>query len=245
MAPIVTNITLSDGFGSQYQHIICCLLLCYRNGFHFAYNSLKIIEHNYDNDPEFLEKMEQLMNIRPHFISKDDPSLIDAGVTTCDMTAKYVVDKAVDEYATDAALGQIKTMFWANKDRTTVFTNGKTNVAVHIRRPNSHDNRLQGADTPDDFFLNAIRRVREEHPDKDLLFHIYSQGTIENFECYRAEDTIFHIDEDLSTTFIQLVAADILVTSFSSLSYIAGYLSDGIIYYHPFWHPPRSKWIRL
>jgi len=244
MAPYVTNIRLSDGFGSQYQHIICCLLICYRSGYHFAYNPISIMEHNYENDPNFLEKIEDLMNIKSHFISRYDESLKDEPITVCDMTAKYVIDKAVDSYATDDFLGQIKTMFWANKNRE-VFTNGKTNVAVHIRRQNSHDNRVEGTDTSDEFFLNAIKRIKEEHSDKDLQFHIYSQGNMEQFEIYKGDDTILHIDQELCSTFIELVASDILVTSFSSLSYIAGYLTDGIVYYHPFWHPPRSKWIKL
>jgi hypothetical protein len=244
MAPQVTNITLSDGFGSQYQHIICTLLICYRNGYEFIYNTLKQMHHNYDNDPDFLNKMEDLMNIKPYFIHRGDERLVDAHLTVCDMSAKYVVDKDVDGYATDESLLKIKTMFWANKDKE-VFKNNKTNVAVHIRRPNIHDTRVQGSDTPDQYYLNVIQRIRNEHPDKDLLFHIYSQGNMENFKCYESEDTVFHLNEDLSRTFIELVAAEILVTSFSSFSYIAGYLNDGIVYYHDFWHPPRNCWIRI
>lgn len=244
MTPHITNIRLSDGFGSQYQHIICCLLISYRSNFVFVYNPISIMEHNYDNDPDYLEKMEHLMNVRPYFISRYHDSMKDIPLTECDMTAKYLVDKDIEGYATDESLAKIKEMFWANKNRN-VFTNGKTNVAVHIRRPNGHDNRLKGSDTPDGFYLKAIERIREENPDKDLRFHIYSQGNIEQFECFQAEDTELHIDEDLSKTFIEMVAADILVTSFSSLSYIAGYLSDGVVYYHNFWHPPRYNWIRL
>ena len=283
MAPYVTNITLSDGFGSQFQHIISVLLICYRSGFFFAYNSLKTMAHNYNDDPDFLEKMEDLMNIRPHFISKDDESLKDEHITVCDMTAKYVIDKNVNEYATDDSLGQIKTMFWANKCKADVFAAypNRINVAVHVRRANSHDVRVEGTDTSDDFFLRAIQRVRDEHNTNDsrlrpssfslssknesfsthapffnpeniqnshikpLLFHIYSQGPMEKFSCYLAEDTVLHIDEDLAPSFLAMVASDILVTSFSSLSYIAAFLNDGVVYYHPFWHPPRQKWIIL
>jgi hypothetical protein len=141
-------------------------------------------------------------------------------------------------------------MFWANKDRKSVFTNGKVNVAVHIRRMNTHDKTLpyvepERVTTGNDFYLNAIDRIRREHADKDLQFHIYSQGNIENFELFMREDTVLHLDEDLSKTFVEMVAADILVTTFSSFSYIAGYLNDGIVYYQSFWHPKRGKWIHL
>ena len=163
------------------------------------------------------------------------------------MTAKYVIDKNVNEYATDDSLGQIKTMFWANKCKADVFSAypNRINVAVHVRRANTHDTRVEGTDTSDDFFLRAIQRVRDEHHIKPLLFHIYSQGPIDMFSCYLSEDTILHIDEDLAPSFIAMVASDILVTSFSSLSYIAAFLNDGVVYYHPFWHPPRQKWLVL
>ena len=41
-----------------------------------------------------------------------------------------------------------------------------------------------------------------------------------------------------------MVSAEILVTSPSSLSYIAALISDGEIYYKKFWHNPRKNWIK-
>jgi hypothetical protein len=246
----ISNKCNGDGFGSQFQYLVSILLICYRNGYQFAYNKLTSMEHNYENDPDFMEKMENLMNLRPHFISFDDAVLQDAYITIYDMTAKYVIDNNINDYARDEYLDQIKTMFWANKNRNAVFPQIEgepktTHVAVHIRRLNSVDNRTTGTDTPDQFYLDAIQRVRNEHPDLKLMFHIYSQGSLDSFQCYVAEDTVLHIDESIETTFIGMVASDMLITSFSSLSYIAAFLSDGIIYYHPFWHPPRSTWICL
>jgi hypothetical protein len=250
MTSYISNKCNGDGFGSQFQYLISILLICYRSGYQFVYNKLTSMEHNYDNDPDFIEKMENLMNLRPYFVSFGDESLQDAYISIYDMTAKYVIDNNINDYARDEYLDQIKTMFWANKNRNTVFPQIEgepqtTHVAVHVRRPNSDDNRVLGSDTPDQFYLDAIQRIRNEYPDLKLVFHIYSQGSLDLFQCYVAEDTILHIDEPLETTFISMVAADMLITSFSSLSYIAAFLSDGIIYYHHFWHPPRSKWICL
>ena len=64
-----------------------------------------------------------------------------------------------------------------------------------------------------------------------------------NFAILQKEDVIFHLDEDICKTFTELVAADILLTSPSSLSYVAALISDGEIYYKQFWHKPRSNWI--
>jgi hypothetical protein len=64
---------------------------------------------------------------------------------------------------------------------------------------------------------------------------------IENIRLEK-EDVIFHLDEHIITTFIGLVAADELILSPSSFSYVAGLLSDGIVYYKKFWHGKKNAW---
>jgi hypothetical protein len=90
-----------------------------------------------------------------------------------------------------------------------------------------------------------MTKIREKYKDneKELLFHIYSQGSIENFECYKNDDVVFHIDEDLESTFIGMVASDVLVTSPSTFSYSAAFLTDGEVYFLPYWHKPKKNWI--
>lgn len=244
----VTNKSLIDGFGSQYQHIISVLLICYKNNYKFYYNPISKMEHNYNNEEDFFERVENLMNIKPYFELCNDEKVQNEQIIIFDMDAKYVIDKNIEEYATQDALQQIKNMFWANKikDKKIIFKNneeGVIHVAVHIRRPNKHDNRILGSDTPDEYYLKLIKYIREQNTNEKVRFHIYSQGEPENFEKYLAEDTEFHINEDLMTTFISLVAADILVTSFSSYSYIAAFLNEGTIYAHQFWHTNMKHWI--
>ena len=163
------------------------------------------------------------------------------------MTAKYVIDKNIDEYTADTHMNRIRKIFWENKEKD-VFKNNRVNVAIHIRRLNTHDLTLPYVEdcrvnTPNDYYLNVIQRIRNVNKGKNLLFHIYSQGEVENFDCFKSDDTVFHINTDLCESFISMVAADILVTSFSSLSYVAAFLNTGIVYYHSFWHPPKETWI--
>lgn len=245
----VSHISLHDGFGSQFQHIMCVILMCYRNGWEFVYNPIKKMEHNYDNDPDFIDKVENLMNIKKFFKSRTELGTEENNhITECDMSAKFVIDRDPDGYATEDILNRIRYMFWENKIRP-VLNNGKVIVAVHIRRPNSFDIDLSGLPrySPDHVFLKNIQRIRDTHPADahPLQFHIFSQGNMEIFECYRAEDTVFHINEPLDTTFVSLVAADILVTCASSLSYAAALLNSGTVYYYPFWHNKRSSWITM
>ena len=59
----------SDGFGSQFQKLICAILIAEEKGFEYIYQPVKTIEHNYDNDPEFINKIEELMNLQGHYRS--------------------------------------------------------------------------------------------------------------------------------------------------------------------------------
>ena len=60
----ITQQLRTDGFGGQYQTIINTILYCKQNNKLFVYTPIKTMEHNYDNDVLFLQKIEKLMNIK-------------------------------------------------------------------------------------------------------------------------------------------------------------------------------------
>ena len=81
-----------------------------------------------------------------------------------------------------------------------------------------------------------------------MIVHIYSQGKPESYEIYNptgSEDIKLHLNESVEDTFLGMAGADALITSGSSFSYIAAFMSDGDIYYTKFWHPPCSWWTIL
>ena len=230
----------SDGFGAQYQRIIMWFLSSKISNLIFHYRPFDKMEHNYNNDPNFIVKKETLINLKNNIPNVDIGKYLYSNAPQ-----KYhfeFFDKNMEELCKSEHMAFIKQCFWSNKDRD-FFKNEKINVAVHIRRPNNHDNRLSGADTPDNYYLNVINKIRRNYPDKSLLFHIYSQGHPNSFKLYENVDTCFHLNEDIENTFIGMVAAELLVTSGSSFSYAASLISDGEIWYKPFWHPPLKKWI--
>jgi hypothetical protein len=248
---VITNVSLSDGFGSQYQHIISCILICIHKKYTFIYTPIQKMEHNYNNDPHFIENIEEFMNLRKFFTTIEESSEEEKkNMRVFGMDAKYEIDRHVDTYANENALYIIRYMFWENKNKNAIFNHKYTNVVIHIRRHNMHDNRIEGTNTPSHIYMNIIRKIREENPDKKLLFHIHSQGEEHEFEMFRqnngtgeAHDIILYLNCDLRESFLQMCAADILVISASSFSYIAAFICEGTVYYIPFWHRPRNTWI--
>lgn len=232
-----THIGVGDGFGAQYQQLITSYVVCAIHNKKFVYTPREKMEHNYDNDPDFLKQIEDLMNIRNN---------IENNINNQAKIVNYIplrnwFEANIDNACNSKYFKQIKSYFWQNKERN-VFKNDKVNVAVHVRRTNSHDNR-PSSPRPHEFYLNIINVIKEKYKNKHLLFHIYSQGKLEDFKIYENIDVILHINEPLPKTFTEFVGADILITSKSSFSYVAALLSDGEVYYDKFWHNPRKEWI--
>jgi hypothetical protein len=235
-----TSIKSKDGFGAQYQRIIQTYIYCKLHSLNFAYTPLEFIEHNYDNDQNYINKIEELINLKSK-LQNIDNSMIVEELDFGSIVMKYT-EENIDLCNENNHMQFIKECFWENKERNH-FKNNKMNIAVHIRRPNSHDTRIEGANTPNSYYLNIMNEIREKYKDSPLQFHIYSQGVIEKFKELEKEDVEFHLDEEITKTFVGLVAADILVLSPSSFSYVAGLLSDGIVYYKPFWHNKKRDWV--
>jgi hypothetical protein len=184
------------------------------------------------------------MNLKKNYRSIDSMD-IKYGLISV-MGIKEVIEEfesKMEYYMKSESLKKLKAIFWKNKNRN-FFKNDAINIAVHIRRPNEMDNRTDGTVISLDYYFDVIDRIKKKNS-KKKVFHIYSQSTIEEFKNRNTENFVFHLNESLFETFIGMVAADILVTSKSSLSYTAALLNDGTIYYLPFWHCPAADWIDI
>ena len=71
---------------------------------------------------------------------------------------------------------------------------------------------------------------------------IYSEAIESDFKILKLPQVTFKLNLNLINTFHELVTSKILVMSKSSFSYSAGILSNGIVYYIPFWHKPLDHW---
>jgi hypothetical protein len=239
-----THETRIDGFGAQYQTIITTILFCQYKKINYVYSPLKMVEHNYDNNSNYTNNLESLMNLKNNVVNITTTT---NGVELkFGMTVLPFFDANIDYLCNSETMKYIKKCFWMNKERN-YFKNTKINIAVHIRRENIADRGQCGerGNTPNTYYLNLMKKIRNQYDNNSqILFHIYSQGNSINFQEFNvADDVILHLNDDITTTFIGMVAANILIISPSSFSYVAALISDGIIYYKNFWHKPKKEWI--
>lgn len=251
MSQYYTSRPRNDGFGAQFQNIIFDILYTYANSNSntYVFPGIDSFEHNYNNEPGYTNRLIRYMNLKDHFsvgVGVGVGGLHLHGTIHRYTTDVYsYVEDNMSKLITSEPMKLIKSLFYA--DKSTPFDTRYHNVAVHVRRPNPHDCRIDGTNITDSYYLNVINYIRKNHDSdgKPLRFHIYSQGTAGAYDEYMKnnDDTVLHLNEDVLVTFHGFVFADTLVTSSSSFSYTAALLCNGVIYYKSFWHKPADSWI--
>jgi len=250
---VVTNPSKSgDGFGENFKLLIYSVMFAELHGCKFLYTPFKQMEHNYDMDPEYLSKKERLINFIGNFeqvpseevTNQPRPYVLD----TFELLRFYQTN--ITKCAKCKSLDIIKDLFRANK--TDPFDNSYMNVAIHIRRMNKEDYKrtnapngcLMGMDVPDDLYLTSMSQVEHISGDRPVRIHIFSQGKPADFEIYlkHHNNVVLHLNEDLESTFTQMVYADVLLTAPSALSYSAGLICRGMVFYIEFCNPKLPHW---
>lgn len=237
----------TDGFGAQFQNIIIDIIYTYNaTNNQYVFPNIASFEHNYTNDPGFTNRLIRYMNLRDHFSIPSSDTTIH-NYSSIGSNYPYF-ENNITQLLASPTMNLIKSLFYA--DKNTPFDTTYYNVAVHVRRHNKEDSRIDGTNTPSDYYLNVMKYIRENHgtDKKPLRFHIYSQckdrsDEMELRQNFTNTDTEFHLNGDVLPTFHGMVFADSLVTSASSYSYCAAMLNNGVIYYKKFWHKPANNWI--
>jgi len=235
----------ADGFGAHFQNIIVDILYTYNaTTDQFVFPNIASFEHNYANEPDFADRLVRYMNLRDHFSLKSG-SDTSANIHQYSVSNYTYVENNLTQLLASPTMNLIKSLFYA--DKKTPYDTAFYNVAVHVRRHNKEDNRIDGTNTPDEYYLNVMKYIRASNTEKPVRFHIYSQCGESDEAAFKEKfmslDTEFHLNGDVIPTFHGMVFGDALVTSASSYSYCASFLCNGVIYYKRFWHKPANNWI--
>jgi hypothetical protein len=264
-----STIPFDDGLGAQFQRFVwTCIYAEECEESTFIYRSPKKMAHNYTDDPNYIAKLESLMNMKSKYLNYDvavnDKSI--GHIMTPDFYDIFnYVERNIDKCMKSKSMERIKGYYWENKDRVRdrprvfripdgddTYTH---HLALHIRRPNCDDTRPNGGEEyPNDYYMRSLLTIREKYMKYDsnnrIQYHIYSQGSEAKFAEFRSHDILgpdimLHINDSNEDSYLGMTMADILVTSASSYSYSAAFFCDGDIYYTEFWHKPCSWWNKL
>ena len=235
-----------DGFGAQFQTFIYMIYYAAVNNGEYIHVPIKTMDHNYLNDPLYISSLEEFMCVKM-FKCINDTNITTKHIQYISFNeSRILFESSIDDAMVHISFILYKYAFWRSIPLTQYYNNNKFNIAIHIRRGDVQaTNEESFRYTSNDFYLGKIRMLTETYKNKDILFHIYSEGCADEFACFKMDNCILHLNEDVKFTFIGLITADVLIQAKSSFSYVAGLLSHGIVYYIPFWHIPSSSWILL
>lgn len=241
---LCTFIPEVEGFGALLQKLVWAILIVETSGNTFIYTPITKIEHNYNDDTEYIDMIENYIGLKAHYINKDDKSVLTPSAVYIPQVI-HQIEANINEYHSNDVFKRLKALFFSNKK--TPYDTNSTHIAVHIRRSNLHDNGIQRGDTPDIYYLSIMNTISSRRKNEKLTFHIYSQGEETNFIKFlklknNNIDVRLHINEHVIETFNGLLFSDILVLSKSSLSYIAAIFSNAEVHYIKFYHNPLSHW---
>jgi len=243
---MITNTIYNDGFGENFKYIIYTIFYAEYKKLDFYYTPLNNnIEHNYNNDTDFVDKKEIMINIKNHYpLAKSNVNYQKPDR----LILLHFFENNTEFCLKSKSLINLKKIF--KESNVNTFDTKYFNIAIHIRRTNQFDiekteknknkkfhDIIPGTDVPNDLYKDVINQLKKY---KNYKIHIYSQGKEQDFDF--GNDIILHLNGELENAFISFVYADVLVVSPSSLSYSAALLSDNIVYYINSQHKPFPTW---
>ena len=259
---------IKEGVGAQYQRIICLLAIAKRHNIKYIHIPI-IIDHNYNNDPEWNEKWDKMFNINK--LSNNDEIDIkevkytekfrlDLDLDKDDNSILYqftypfkVFDSNPDYYLNSIKNDIIRVYDENNSNRILIYNKSKISIAIHIRVFNKNDvveyfndyinNKTCRFYMTCDMYISYISKLKKEYLNSDI--HIFSQKDtfdIHYKQLYDIENITLHLDDlDTFDTFNHLCKADILVMGLSSFSVLAAFYNKNTVIYLPFGNTVRLK----
>jgi hypothetical protein len=134
----------------------------------------------------------------------------------------------------------------ANSHRIQYFNSSEYNVAIHVRRGDVNKDDFPDRWTEQSIYASIARHICTHHHKASI--HVFSSG--KNSEGWSTLQSVndtcgsvsFHLDKYEFDAWAHFVAADALVTSRSTFSYVPALFAKGKVYAPQWGHAPLSHW---
>ena len=122
-------------------------------------------------------------------------------------------------------------------------------IVAHVRRGDVNPcGKLRFRYLPNQHFLELIQvykdQIMERSSGKRVEVTIFSESqSFETWDAFREKGYRLNLDNPLEQVWAGIVAADVVIMSKSSFSFVPSLLNPrGKVIYTPFWHKPLPKW---
>jgi hypothetical protein len=261
-----------EGVGAQYQRIVSLLSIAKRHNLKYIHIPIKI-GHNYNNDPEWDNKWDNMFNIKKladninystikNKIYKNSPNSLDELLQNNPSTLTFysnsfnIFDNNADYYLSNIQTDLINAYDENNSNKKLIYDKTKTSIAIHIRVFNQNDDAVNYNDYMNnagirfymtcDAYSHLIKQLKEKYSNYDI--HIFSQEKLFDIHYKKLreiKDIKIHFDDlDTFDTFHHLCKADVLIMGTSSFSILSAFYNKNTVIYIHYCHPPSlKKWL--
>jgi hypothetical protein len=247
---LTINNDWADGGGSQIQRRMSIWAYCKLNNIQYVHTPVFPVEHNYDEDGSFEDKWENFFNLGHGELSLDDVD--ESELSYVESMNEYFDESGVDLY--DKLRDDFFEKYFLTEKPKLVFDEDKVNVAVHVRRPAYRAKQQEDRKISDEYYISVMESIKEEaqNSDRECKFYIYSVSPkhynfcrVDIYREYRNLDMDIElvIDGCPFSDMHHMMMSDVLVTSKSSFSYLPALFTGAKVFYHKFWHEPKSYWV--
>ena len=236
----------TDGGGAQIHAIMSAQIFARTMGVPYFHTALRLVEHAPADPQQWAEEWEHAFGLANGYAPPDASAAI---VSVDDFINGYdgpppILEREHYHEFCHADPDQYLALRDEFRSSCRLVRNDRPSrpvAAVHIRRGDIAQETSEFAHrlTSNENNAAAIKQIQKNWPGIDV--RIFSQGEPDDFSDL-PEGCSLYLDTDVFETLGELINADVLVTAWSSFSYIAGLLSRGTVIYQPAWHKPLSSW---
>tara|TARA_R110002126_G_scaffold187448_3_gene336140 strand:- start:769 stop:1575 length:807 start_codon:yes stop_codon:yes gene_type:complete len=214
----------TEGIGALAQYQLMCMGLANTYNNEYTFTPFKNLQHyQYFNvtQEEFGRDVNELFS----FSKSPEPS-----ASTEVMTASQVMTQGQIHLESIFPFLRQQELFL--EDDKKYFNKEEINVAIHVRvytktdcdpSPVRECFNVVGLLDHKAYYANIISSLKRLYKDRKVTYHIYSQGSPDDFKFFFELDSnvLLHIEEYPTISVYHMANADVLVMANSSLSYIA------------------------
>ena len=269
MSALLTYKSSKEGIGAQQQRILSILAVSKVHGYRYVHRPITV-GHNYDNEPHWDDTWDAFFNIKQHSMCIDPPSeavyiertgiilndpssllpgsVAAAAVVPLTTHALSLMDNNPNLYY-GSIIQEAREVYDATPKPLILQDRTKTNIVIHYRTYNPHDDVGGGGIEPGGYrhvsqetYVKLVKTLNRKYTNH--VIHIYTQSSAQRDQLASMPNSniVWHVDTNTFQAFHHMVIADVLIMAKSSFSYVAGMYNSNNVYYFDFWHSPLKTW---
>lgn len=212
----------TEGIGALAQYQLFCYGLCKLTGKDYRFRPFSNLQHYQYHDvtqQEFCDDVNSLFAFDSKLPDKDtlevEPNtLMREGQANVNLLRPFLSKLSLQ-------LDDSKVYFDAKHVNVAIHVRVYTKTDCDLASSREYFNKDSGMSL--DYYKNIISTIENKYTNKPVVFHIYSQGSEEDFLVFKsfAKNVRLHIEEYPIISLYHMANSDILLMANSSLSYVA------------------------